>query len=83
MGKVEPKLKDQANYFTNLFKTNNFSESLAGDTHYFASYIEPKNNLHMSAVGAITATRNLQTSRYVMVEVYTDGSYNITDTETK
>jgi hypothetical protein len=81
MGSIEPKLKSQATLLINLLKSKNVTAVLAGDTHFFSNYSEPNTSINMTAVGAITEFRNLQGPRYVMVDVYTDGSYNIQDTE--
>lgn len=83
MGKVEPKLKSQAQDLIYLLKTHNTDHVFAGDTHFFSDYTEPKNDLKMTAVGAITRDRNIQNPRYCLVDVYQDGSYNIVDTEVK
>lgn len=83
MGKTNPALKNQAERLITLFKTKGVKEIIAGDTHFYSSYIEPKNTMKMTTVGAISATRNAQSPRFAMVEVYEDGSYNIQDTEIK
>ncbi len=81
MGKVDPGVKAQADSWVTKFSQTGVNLIMAGDTHFFSNYNDPRNNLNMIAVGAITADRNLQKPRYVMVDVYTDGSYNIEDTE--
>lgn len=83
MGKVTPKLIDQAEHLRKLFKDNNVAEVFAGDVHFYSRYTDPKYNLKMTVVGALVKDRNAQASRYSMVDVYTDGSYNIVDTEIK
>lgn len=83
MGKVEAKLKDQAEHLTTVFKRANVAEVFAGDTHFFFRYIEPKNKLKMTAVGAVSRDRNLEGPRFTLVEVFSDGSYNVADMEVK
>lgn len=83
MGGIEPKLHGQAVFLDNLFKKEKVSEVFGGDTHFYSAYTDPATALHMTAVGAITAYRNLQGPRYALVDVYADGSYNIQDTEVK
>ncbi|MBI3486117.1 metallophosphoesterase [Candidatus Daviesbacteria bacterium] len=83
MGKLDPKLRAQAERLINLFKESNVSEVIAGDTHFYTSYSEPKTNLKMTTVGAITSSRNAQAPRFAIVDVFEDGSYNIQDTEIK
>lgn len=83
MGKVTPKLIDQAEHLRKLFKDSNVSEVFAGDVHFYSRYTDPKYDLKMTVVGAVTKDRNAQNPRYVMVDVYIDGSYNIEDLEIK
>lgn len=83
MGRVEPKLKDQAVQLIKLCKDKAVNEIFAGDAHFFSRYTEPATGLKMTVVGAVTSTRNLQQPRFVLVDVYSDGSYNIQDTEIK
>ncbi len=83
MGKVTPSLVGQAEHLTTLLKKAGVAEVLAGDTHIFSRYSEPKNDLKMTTVGAVTSDRNPQTPRYALVDVYEDGSYNIEETELK
>lgn len=83
MGDIEPKLKVQADTLAKMFKDARSSNILAGNTHFFSSYTDPKFGLGMTAVGAITQERNLQDPRFVMVDIYSDSSYNITDTSIK
>lgn len=77
MGKVTPKLKDQAAHLLDLFKKNGADEVFSADTHFFSRYEEPSQRLNMTTVGAVTSDRNPQTPRFTMVEVYTDGSYDV------
>lgn len=83
MGKTEPKLKTQAEHFTKLFKDSGVSEVFAADAHLFARYEEPKSKLKMTSVGAITVERNLQSPRFVIIDIFEDGSYNVRDIEIK
>ena len=83
MGRVTPKLTDQAKSLIELYSKSGVNEVFAGDTHFFSQYIEPTHNLKMTTVGAVTADRNPQAPRFVMVAIFEDGSYNIQDTEIK
>lgn len=83
MGRVEPALKSQAEAMISLFNRYQVSEVMSGDTHLFSEYTEPETGLKMMTVGAITAERNLELPRYAIVDVYSDGSYNIEDIEIK
>ncbi len=82
-GKVDSKLKTQAEDLINLLQKYKVTELIAGDTHFYTSYVEPKTNLHMTTVGAITSTRNAQSPRFALVDVYESGAYTIQDTEIK
>jgi hypothetical protein len=83
MGRVNDKLKNQAEHLISTFQKNGVSEALAGDTHVWSEYTEPKTNLKMHTIGAVTSLRNPQAPRFAIVEVYEDGSYNIEDREIK
>lgn len=80
MGKISNNVRDQALKLSQLFKETSVGEVFAGDSHFFTRYTGP-NGLKMTTVGAITESRNAQTPRYVVVDVYEDGSYNVIDTE--
>ncbi|MBI2011672.1 metallophosphoesterase [Candidatus Daviesbacteria bacterium] len=81
MGKLDGKLKNQAEHLMSLFKENNVDAVFSGDTHFFSSYIEPKNNIPMIVSGAVTSTRNPQSPRFIMVDIFEDGRYNVRDIE--
>ncbi len=83
MGKEKASLKDQAQKVTQMLKEAGVAEVFSGDTHFFTRYQEPKTNLKMTVVGALTSTRNLQAPRFATIDVYQDGSYNISDIEVK
>ena len=83
MGRLTPKLKDQAAHVASILKKAGVAEVLAGDTHFSSRYTDPSTDLKMTAVGAVTSVRNPQSPRFVLVDVFEDGSYNIQDTEIK
>lgn len=83
MGKVTPKLKDQAAHLISIFKENGVDEAFFADTHFFSRYEEPIKGLKMTTVGAVTSERNLQTPRFALVEILTDGGYNVLEIEVK
>ena len=83
MGKVEPKLKDQAKDLIKKFKNAGVSEVFAGDIHFFTRYAEPETKLSMTTIGALASQRNTQNPRYAIISVYEDGSYNVEDVEVK
>ncbi len=83
MGRINNSLRTQADKFSALFKDKGVKEVIAGDTHFFSRYADPKTDLKMTTSGAVTSTRNIQNPRFMMVEIYQDGSYSLIDTEIK
>lgn len=83
MGKSEPKLKNQATHLISIFKKSGVAEVFTGDTHFFSRYIEPQTGLKMTSVGALTSEKNPQAPRYVFIDIFENGSYNVRDTEIK
>lgn len=83
MGKADPKLAAQASRIAGMLKGALATEIFAGDTHAFLRYSDPKTGLKMTTVGAITQDRNSQPPRFAIVDVYSDGSYNIQDVEVR
>lgn len=51
----------------------------AGDQHLSSNYIEPTSHVKMYVIGAVTFERNLQTSRFSVVTVYSDGSFSVNE----
>lgn len=81
MGKENPKLKNQAEHLSSIFKKHQVAEVIAGDTHSFSRYREPVNDLAMTSTGAVTSVKNPQAPRFAMIAILQDGGYNIEDTE--
>ena len=81
MGKVTPKLASQAEHLATTFKRANVDMVFSADTHFYSKFTEPKNELNMMTVGAVTSERNPQAPRFAMVEVLEDGNFNIVETE--
>lgn len=83
MGKVTPKLSSQADHLQTSFKRMGVDLVFSADTHFYSRYKEPKNDLDMLTVGALTSEKNPQASRFALVKVLEDGNYNILETEVK
>lgn len=83
MGKVTPKLSSQAEHLMTTFKRLGVDLVFSADTHFYSTYKEPKNDLDMITVGALTSEKNPQAPRFAIVEVLEDGSFNILETEIK
>lgn len=83
MGKTNSALKDQAEKISAKARQADIKEVFAGDTHFYTRYTDPKSLVDMTAVGAVTQERNTQKSRFVIVDVYDSGEYNVQDLEIK
>lgn len=83
MGRVEPKLKQQAKSLIYQLKAAGAKLVLSGDIHYFSEYLEPETNLPMVTVGSVTSERNPQAPRYAIVWVFDNGSVKVEDVEIK
>lgn len=81
MGKVNPKLTSQAEHLATTFKRGGVDLVFSADTHFYSKFSEPKNELDMLTVGAVTSERNPQAPRFAIVEVLEDGNYNVIETE--
>lgn len=81
MGKVTPKLKGQAEHLETTFKRAGVDLVFSADTHFYAKFTEPKNELDMLTVGAVTSERNPQAPRFAMVDILEDGEFNVVETE--
>lgn len=83
MGRVEPKLKDQADHLLSILQKAGVNEIFSADTHFFSRFIDPTTGVKITTVGAITADRNPQAPRFAIVDVYSDASYNVEEVEIK
>lgn len=83
MGKVTPKLKDEAKQLLGLFKDIGVKEIFAGDIHFFTEYQDPTTGIQMTTIGAVASLRNPQAPRYGIVTVFEDGSVGVEDVEIK
>ncbi|MDO8429082.1 MAG: metallophosphoesterase [Candidatus Daviesbacteria bacterium] len=81
MGKTNSGLRDQAQMVVQKLQSSGVDEVFSGDVHFSSRYLEPKSGLPITIVGAITSTRNAQKPRFVLVDIFDDGSYNVQDTE--
>ncbi|TSC86359.1 MAG: Metallophosphoesterase [Microgenomates group bacterium Gr01-1014_7] len=83
MGKVDSKLKQQAQSLILQFKTAGVKKIFSGDIHYFSEYPEPATALPMVTVGAITKERNPQAPRFAVGYMFGDGTVRVEDVEIK
>ncbi len=83
MGRVEPKLKQQAQSLIFQLKSAGVRKIFSGDTHVFGEFEEPVTKLSMVTVGALVTDRNPQVPRFAVVTVFADGSTKVDDVEIK
>lgn len=81
MGWVEKSLKPQAGGLIFQLKDVGVTKVFAGDIHFFSEYSEPKTNIPMVTIGAVTIDRNPQAPRFAVVSVFDDGSTKVEDVE--
>jgi hypothetical protein len=81
MGKVIPKLAEQAKHLSTLFKKNGVDLVFSADTHFYSKFTEPENDLDMMTVGAVTSEKNPQAPRFAVVEILEDGNFRVVETE--
>lgn len=83
MGKTEPKVAAQAQNILGILKSAGVNGVFAGDTHAYFTYQEPGSKLRMVTVGALTTERNAQAPGFALVDVFSNGGYNIQNVEVK
>jgi len=83
MGWVEKELKSQAGGLLFQLKEAGVAKVFSGDIHYFSDYSEPKTQIPMVTIGAVTIERNPQAPRFGVVSVFEDGSTEVEDVEIK
>lgn len=82
MGQDNPEVARQAKELMTQLKVANVGGIFAGDIHAPTQYQSP-DGLSMMTVGAVTTERNVSGPKFAMVDVYSDGGYNIRDLEIK
>lgn len=65
--------------FLTLINGKNVLGIFSGDHHLSSSYTEPQTSVRIFISGAVTHERNLQSSRFSLVEVYDDYSIGVED----
>lgn len=81
MGRLSSVADMQRKELIVLFKQAGVTEVISGDLHFFSRFSEPTQDIPMTTVGAVVNERNPQKPRFAVLTVYTDGSYDIDDTE--
>lgn len=83
MGWVEKNLKPQAGEMLFRLKDAGILKIFSGHIHYFSEYEEPRTNVSMVTIGAVTIKDNPQAPRFGVVSVFEDGSTKVEDVEIK
>lgn len=83
MGQITKGLVNQKEELLTLFKQAKVAEIFAGHIHSYGRYQDPETGLRMTVAGAASLERNFQNPRFLMVDVYENGGYNISDLEIK
>lgn len=83
MGWEEKSLKSQSLGLMFQLKEAGVAKVFAGDIHYFSEYAEPKTDISMITVGALTLERNPQAPRFAVVSAFDNGSVKVEDVEIK
>ncbi len=77
MGARSEQVDQQSHQLGQLLKSYPVKAIFAGDTHTYAKFKDKDSGLPIVAVGAAGSTKNLL-PLYVIVDIFTDGSYNTT-----
>jgi predicted phosphodiesterase len=77
MGSQSQAVKQQSVKLAQLLSQYSVKVAFAGDTHTFAQYQDHDTQLPIVTVGASGSTKNLL-PLYVIVDIFSDGSYNAT-----
>lgn len=79
-GKVTDSVKKQADLLLELIRSSSVKAIVAADLHSSSNVNDPvKNSLSHIVVGALTDQINLQTPRFSILKIFTDGSYTVDD----
>lgn len=76
MGSQSDEVKQQAEDLGKILRDNNVKAIFAGDTHTFSQYQDKLTNIPIVTVGATGVNKN-PLPLYVVVEILSDGSYNV------
>lgn len=77
MGSQSQKVEQQARQLGQILKSHNVKAIFAGDTHTFSQYNDEYTGLPIVTVGAAGTNKN-PLPMYVLVEILSDGGYNVT-----
>lgn len=76
-GGENEQVKKEVDELLPLLKKYSIKAAFAGDHHLSSDYLEPISGVKMYIIGAITSERNLQKSRFSIVNVFEEGSFSV------
>lgn len=77
------KIQDQGKQLLNLFQKAKIAGIFTGDIHAFTTYTDMSSKINMATIGSLSKEKNTKVPSFAIVDVYDDGSYNISDIEVK
>lgn len=77
MGAQSDKVKEQAKELGEILSTGRVKVIFAGDTHTYSQYRDDDTDIPIVTVGAVGTNKN-PLPLYVVVEILSDGEYNVT-----
>lgn len=77
MGRLSTEVDEQRKRLLQLIGQSFVAEVFAGDVHQFNRFTEQTYDVKMTTVGAIAAARNPERPSFVLVTVFTDGTYEV------
>lgn len=81
-GEVVVELREQAEELLKIIRDSNVKTVIAADRHQSSSHSDPeKSSLKHIVSGALTSERNIQTPRFMILNVYEDGGFSAEDVE--
>jgi len=81
MGEDNKAVAKAADRYLIFLEQNGIDGFFSGDLHFFAQFQSPTNAVKITTIGASSASRNFQGSRYEVVTVYDDYTWEIEDFE--
>lgn len=77
MGEYDSSVSEQRDRLLELVRNSNVKAIFAGDQHYYSETRDNvKKDLIQIVVGSVNEVRNLQTPRFVILELYDQGGFN-------
>jgi 3',5'-cyclic AMP phosphodiesterase CpdA len=81
MGRASEEVDSQRKRLLELIAQAKVDEVFAGDVHQFNRFTQLATGVKMTTVGALAATRNPESPSFVLVTVFSDGSYKVEKVE--